>query len=95
MNEGQYWELLQRTIVGNHAPENVVLTEIEPFHQKTRPDFDVTARRLGITVVDIRSLEAIVTSCTTVTQGACWFPLAAFTTGDRRRADSAQSAVAV
>ncbi len=59
MNEGQYWELLQRTIVGNHAPENVVLTEIEPFHQKTRPDFDVTARRLGITVVDIRSLEAI------------------------------------
>jgi hypothetical protein len=59
LNEGQYWELLQRTIVGNHDPQNVVLTEIDPLHQKTGPDFEVTARRLGIAVVDIRSLEPI------------------------------------
>ncbi len=35
----------------------MVLTEIDPLGQKTRPDFEVTARRLGIAIVDIRSLE--------------------------------------
>ena len=59
MNEFGYWELLGRTVLGGHDPENVVLTELDPLHQKTRPDFEVTARRLGIAVVDIRSLEAI------------------------------------
>jgi hypothetical protein len=37
----------------------VVLTEVDPWNQKTLPDFAVTARRLGIAVVDILSLEAI------------------------------------
>jgi hypothetical protein len=59
LNEFGYWELLGRTVLGGHDPENVVLTELDPLHQKTRPDFEVTARRLGIAVVDIRSLEAI------------------------------------
>lgn len=59
LNEASYWELLTQTIVGAHDPENVVLTEVDPQHQKTLPDFNVTARRLGITVVDICSLEAI------------------------------------
>jgi hypothetical protein len=57
LNEESYWELLARTIVAGHDPENVVLTELDPLHQKTLPDFKVTARRLGIAVVDIRSLE--------------------------------------
>lgn len=59
MEEGEYWGLLARTILAGHAPENVVLTELDPLYQKTRPDFEVTAVRLGIAVVDIRSLEAI------------------------------------
>ena len=59
LNEGQYWSLLTKTVVGSHDPENVVLTEIDPWQQKTRPDFEVTARQLGIAVVDIRDLEAI------------------------------------
>jgi hypothetical protein len=59
LNETAYWDLLARTILGSHDPENVVLTELDPEHQKTRPDFEVTARRLGIVVVDIRSLEAV------------------------------------
>ncbi len=58
LNEDAYWRLLRTTIVGGHDPENVVLTELDPPHQKTRPDFEVTSRRLGIAVVDIRSLEA-------------------------------------
>jgi hypothetical protein len=57
LDEAGYWELLRKTILGNHAPENVVLTELDPMNQKTLPDFLVTARRLGIKVVDIRSLR--------------------------------------
>jgi len=58
IDEEAYWGLLSRTILAGHDPENVVLTELDPLHQKTRPDFDVTAARLGISVVDIRALEA-------------------------------------
>jgi hypothetical protein len=59
LDEAGYWELLGRTVLGGHNPENVVLTELDPDHQKTLPDFLVTARRLGIAVVDIRSITAI------------------------------------
>lgn len=59
LTEVTYWELLGRTILAGHDPENVVLTELDPLRQKTRPDFEVTAHRLGIPVLDIRSLEAI------------------------------------
>jgi hypothetical protein len=58
LDEAGYWELLARTILGDCAPEQVVLTEIDPLHQKTRPDFEITARRLGITVCDISTLSA-------------------------------------
>lgn len=57
LTETDYWDLLSRTILGGHIPENVVLTEVDPLHQKTRPDFEVTAQRLGIAVVDIATLE--------------------------------------
>jgi hypothetical protein len=57
LDEGGYWDLMRTTILGKHAPENVVLTEVDPMNQKTLPDFLVTAKRLGIHVVDIRSLK--------------------------------------
>jgi len=56
LDEHGYWELLRKTVVGDRDPENVVLAEVDPLHQKTRPDFEVTARRLGIAVADIREL---------------------------------------
>lgn len=59
LDETSYWDLLARTIVGGQDPENVVLTEVDPWHQKTRPDFEVTAARLGIAVVDISTLEPV------------------------------------
>jgi hypothetical protein len=59
LSEHAYWELLGRTILRGHDPENVVLTEVDPQHQKTRPDFEVTARRLGIAVVDISHLVPV------------------------------------
>jgi hypothetical protein len=58
LSETSYWDLFCRTVLGTHDPESVVLTEIDPLHQKTRPDFEITSRRLGIAVVDIGSLEA-------------------------------------
>lgn len=59
LNEDRYWSLLRRTILGRHDPQNVVLTEVDPIHQKTLPDFEVTAGKLGIPVVDISSLVAV------------------------------------
>ncbi|WP_263359189.1 hypothetical protein [Acidicapsa ligni] len=59
LTEAGFWELLRRTVLGNHAPENVVLTEVDPLHQKTLPDFLLTAKALGIAVVDITSLIPI------------------------------------
>ncbi len=59
LTEESYWNLLAGTILGGHDPENVILTEVDPQHQKTLPDFNITARRLGIAVVDITSLQVI------------------------------------
>lgn len=59
LDEAGYWRLLKQTIVGDHDPENVVLTEVDPLHQKTLPDFRITAERLGIQIVDIAELNPI------------------------------------
>jgi hypothetical protein len=59
LDEAGYWTLMAKTVLGSHDPANVVLTELDPQKQKTLPDFEVTARRLGIAVVDIRSLEPV------------------------------------
>jgi hypothetical protein len=52
-----YWKLMRELIVAGHNPENVILMEIDPEHQKTLPDFLVTQRELGIAIVDILSLK--------------------------------------
>jgi hypothetical protein len=57
LNEQSYWNLLRKVIVGNHNPENVVLLEIDPRHQKTLPDFHVYEDKLGIYTVDITKLR--------------------------------------
>ena len=52
-----YLNLLQRAIVGDCDPENVILMEIDPEHQKTLPDFLLTEKLLGIRTVDIRAIK--------------------------------------
>ena len=52
-----YWKLMRELIVAGQDPENVILMEIDPQHQKTLPDFLVTQRELGIAIVDILSLK--------------------------------------
>jgi hypothetical protein len=51
------YSLLREAVVGRHDPEQVVLTEIDPWHQKTRHDFVVTEQELGVRTVDVRDLK--------------------------------------
>jgi hypothetical protein len=53
LESSSYRELLRRAIVGEHDPENVILMEIDPAHQKTLPDFLLTEKMLGVRTVDI------------------------------------------
>ena len=57
LNQETYWQLLRKVIVGDHDPENVVLLEIHPDHQKTLPDFHVYEDKLNIATVDITKLR--------------------------------------
>lgn len=52
MDVKTYYERLRRAIVGDRDPENVVLLEINPFDQKTLPDFLLTANICGIQIVN-------------------------------------------
>lgn len=57
LDSASYLRLLQRAIVGDEDPANVILMEIDPEHQKTRPDFLLTEKLLGIRTVDIRAIK--------------------------------------
>jgi len=52
-----YTHLLRRAIVGDHDPENVILMEIDPLHQKTLPDFLLTEKLLGIKTISITDIR--------------------------------------
>ena len=47
-----YYALLRRAILADRDPENVVLLEIDPFEQKTLPDFLLTEQVAGIRTVN-------------------------------------------
>ena len=53
LDDGSYLDLLRRVIIGAHAPENVILLEIEPERQKTRIDFACTETLLGVSPVSL------------------------------------------
>jgi hypothetical protein len=57
LDEASYRALLRRAIVGTHDPENVILMEIDPTHQKTLPDFLLTEKMLGVRTVDIVDIK--------------------------------------
>ena len=54
-----YKKLLRRAIVADQEPDKVILMEIDPAHQKTRPDFLLTEKLLGITTVDIADVKRV------------------------------------
>jgi hypothetical protein len=57
LDEQSYVELLRQAVLADHDPENVILMEIDPMHQKTLPDFLVTEKMLGIRTVCITDLK--------------------------------------
>src|SRR5271165_3862964 len=57
MDLSEYRGLLREAIVGRHDPQNVVLLEIDPWRQKTRHDFLLTERQLGVRTVDISTVR--------------------------------------
>jgi hypothetical protein len=57
LDTASYTALLRDAIAGQHDPENVILMEIDPEHQKTRCDFLVTRNLLGVDAVCITKLK--------------------------------------
>jgi hypothetical protein len=52
-----YWPLLRNAIVGHCDPENVILMEIDPYHQKTLPDFLLTEKYCGVKPVSLTDIQ--------------------------------------
>ena len=53
LNDESYVEMLKQVFLNGHAPEHVVLMEIDPLRQKTLPDFRMTEKLFGISTVDV------------------------------------------
>ena len=53
LDDDSYRECLRRVIVGDADPQTVVLLEIEPEQQKTRVDFVMTEKLLGVPTVGL------------------------------------------
>jgi hypothetical protein len=53
LDDGSYVDCLRRVVVGDADPETVVLLEIEPEQQKTRVDFVMTEKLLGVPTVGL------------------------------------------
>lgn len=57
LSDDSYLALLRRLLLGDHAPEQVILMEIDPLRQKTLPDFTTNERLFGIPFVCISALS--------------------------------------
>ena len=57
LDSASYKQLLQKAIVAGHDPAHVVLMEVHPEEQKTRPDFLLTEKLLGIRTVCITKIR--------------------------------------
>lgn len=55
-DDQQYFELLRKVIIGDHAAEEVALMDIDAPHQKTAIDFFVTAKYLGIPILSLTDI---------------------------------------
>jgi hypothetical protein len=57
LDKAGYLDLLKRTIVGLHEPDEVVLMDVSADDQKTNVDFYITQRYLGIGIVSLQDLK--------------------------------------
>ncbi|WP_143309969.1 hypothetical protein [Chitinophaga vietnamensis] len=56
LDQQSYYQLLHDMIVGNAAPEEVILLEVKPEEQKTKIDFYCTEKYIGIRTVCLTEL---------------------------------------
>jgi hypothetical protein len=56
LDRALYMKTVADAIVGDHDPAEVVLMEIDPAKQKTRPDFAMTEKLWGVRAIDIRAV---------------------------------------
>jgi hypothetical protein len=57
LDDDSYYNLLRDVIIGNHETENVILLEIKPESQRTRIDFSLTEKHIGIKPVCISKIR--------------------------------------
>jgi hypothetical protein len=57
LDKDSYRDVFARAVLGRHRPDEVVLLEIDPLHQKTLCDFVRTEKMLGVRAVCITGLE--------------------------------------
>lgn len=57
LTEESYFKLLQKVIVGNHEPHEVVLMDVDAKNQKTAIDFYATANKIGIKVLALEEIN--------------------------------------
>ena len=57
VSRAEFLHLLRRTIVGDHGIDEVVIMDLDPWEQKTRPDFSAIRELLGVSVIDVRDVE--------------------------------------
>jgi hypothetical protein len=57
LQQADYWEELRKVIIGDSKVENTILLEIYPEKQKTRIDFAVTQKYLGIRPVCLTKVK--------------------------------------
>ena len=59
LNKDSYLSLLQKIILNNHLPENVILLEVEPEKQNTKIDFYYASKTLGIPILCVTDIFPI------------------------------------
>jgi hypothetical protein len=57
LSDESYLALLRRAVLAGHEPEQVILMEIEPERQKTRPDFLLSEKLLGVPTVAVSDVS--------------------------------------
>jgi hypothetical protein len=57
LGTAEFTQIMRDAIVAGHDPANVVLMEVHPEEQKTRPDFALTEKMLGIRTVCITKIR--------------------------------------
>ena len=57
LDQKKYRALLGRAILNGHDPENVVLMDIDPYHQKTLCDFLLTEKWFGVRPISVTDIQ--------------------------------------